>query len=43
MSNWILVGPVAGVVLIAAGFVLGYIAFPPIVTRRIIEVLKYAN
>lgn len=38
MSNLILIGPVVGVFLIAGGFLLGYVVFPPIVTQRIIEV-----
>lgn len=37
MSNWILAGPVTGVVLIALGLVLGYVVFPPIVHQQIIE------
>ncbi|XP_070499103.1 sensory neuron membrane protein 2 isoform X1 [Chironomus tepperi] len=37
MSNWILVGPVVGIVLLASGLILGYLVFPPIVTKTIIE------
>lgn len=37
MSHWILVGPIVGIVLIASGFILGYVVFPPIVTQKIIE------
>ena len=38
MSNWILVGPVVGIVLIASGLILGYLVFPPIVEKTIVEV-----
>jgi hypothetical protein len=38
MSNWILIGPLVGIVLIAAGLVLGIIIFPPMVKERIAEV-----
>lgn len=38
MSNWILVGPIVGIVLLASGLILGYLVFPPIVTKTIIEV-----
>lgn len=37
MSNWILVGPVVGIVLLVSGFILGYLVFPPIVTKTIVE------
>lgn len=38
MSNWILIGPFVGVFLITAGFVLGFMIFPPMVEERIAEV-----
>lgn len=38
MSNWILVGPIVGIVLLASGLILGYLVFPPIVTKTIVEV-----
>lgn len=38
MSNWILVGPLVGIVLITGGLILGIIIFPPIVKEKIAEV-----
>jgi hypothetical protein len=38
MSNWILIGPLVGIVLIIAGLVLGLMVFPPMVKERIEEV-----
>lgn len=38
MSHWILIGPLVGVLLIAAGLILGIVIFPPLVEERITEV-----
>ena len=38
MSNWILVGPLFGIVLITLGLILGIVVFPPIVKEKIAEV-----
>jgi di/tricarboxylate transporter len=40
MSNWILVGPVVGVVLITVALVIGYVVVPPMIVQRVTEVRK---
>lgn len=37
MSNWILVGPVVGVILITVTLVLAYVVIPPIIVQQVIE------
>lgn len=37
MSNWILIGPVVGVVLITVALVVGYVVIPPIIHQQIIQ------
>jgi di/tricarboxylate transporter len=38
MSNWILVGPVVGAVMITVALVIGYVVVPPIIVQQITEV-----
>lgn len=37
MSNWILIGPVVGVILLTTALLVGYVAMPPIIVQRITE------
>jgi uncharacterized protein YneF (UPF0154 family) len=38
MSNWILVGPLVGLILIICGLILGFVIFPPLIEKTIEEV-----
>lgn len=43
MSKWILTGSVAGVVLATTAMLVGYLVVPPIVKKKIIEVIGCDN